>query len=222
MSSRYNPHERTDNCGFCAIAYARAAKGIEPFYDADELYEETIKRLGIKREGKRDPLPRLLIFPEKDLDAIPVRTEYQALPEHGHTLSDYTVTSVAEASGLSCTAKMEDLTLVQQFLHWCSNRGHDLEIGDFVDWRLNFLHERRLNPPRAAVESHIAKALAGDSIIGSKLRQHYINLRIQMGRTGRIEATDPQNGATYDGRGLALRLTRVDLLVHVEKPKEEK
>ncbi len=78
MGSRYNPSNRTDNCGFCAIAYALyVQKHIE--VNADQLYEQTLKRLGLTRHASEDPIPRMLIFPEPLLDSAAVRTDYRAL-----------------------------------------------------------------------------------------------------------------------------------------------
>ena len=42
-----------------------------------------------------------------------------------------------------------------------------------------------------------------------------MNLHIRTGTPGRIEAFDPQNGNTYDGRGFKLGLTSVDLSMHL-------
>ncbi len=215
MGSHYNPSNRTDNCGFCAIAYAlHLQKHIE--VDADRLYLQTLQRLGLTRDAGKDPIPRMLIFPDPMLDSAAVRIEYSALTGGTHGLSSYTITSVAEANGLRFQAKIKDLELPRQFMTYYSNvRSGPWSIGDFEQMRLNFLRSRGSNPKAEDVKKYIANELGGHSILGSKVRKHYINVFIDIGRTGRIEAFDAQDGAKYDGVGLNSRLGSVDLLMHL-------
>jgi len=215
MGSQYNPSNRKDNCGFCAIAYAlHLQKHIE--IDADRLYLQTLERLGLKREAGRDPVPRMLIFPDPMLDSAGVRTDYSALLGGTNSLSSYTMTSVAEASGLRFQARIKDLDLPRQFMaFYRSTHSNAWSVRDFEQMRLNFLRSRGLNPLPAGVRKHIAAELGGHSIFGSKERKHYINVFIDIDRTGRIEAFDAQDGIRYDGVGLNSRLGSVDLVMHL-------
>jgi hypothetical protein len=168
MGSQYNPSNRTDNCGFCAIAYAlHWQKHI--VVDADRLYLQTFERLGLTRDAGKDPIPRMLIFPDPMLDPTPVRTDYSALSGSAHGLSSYTITSVAEASGLRFHAKIKDLELSRQFMMCYSNmQPSTWTIRDFEQMRLNFLRSRGLNPKLEDVKKYIANELGGQSILGSK------------------------------------------------------
>ena len=216
MGSQYNPSNRTDNCGFCAIAYAlHLQKHIA--IDADRLYLQTLERLGLTRDAGKDPIPRMLIFPDPILDSAAVRSDYSALSGSAHGLSSYTITSVAEASGLRFQAKIQDLELPRQFMMYYSNvgPGSAWAIRDFEQMRLNFLRSRGLSPKLEDVKKYIANELRGHSILGSKGRKHYINVFVDIDRTGRIEAFDAQDGIKYDGRGLNSRLGGVDLLMHL-------
>ncbi len=210
MGSPYNPGNREDNCGFCAIAYAlHVQRHVET--DADRLYLQTLERLGLQRQGGRDPVPRLLIFPDPMLDSARVREEYSALLGGTLGLSSYTITSVAEANGLRFRAKITDLDLPRQFMAFYRTMNARIwNIRDFEQMRLNYLRSRSLNPAPEALRKHIAGELGGHSIFGSKESKHYINVFIDMERTGRIEAYDAQ-----DGLRLASRLGSVDLVMHL-------
>jgi hypothetical protein len=215
MGSPYNPSNRRDNCGFCAIAYAlHLQKNI--VVDADQLYLQALESLGLARNAGQDPIPRMLIFPEPMLDSAAVRTDYSALSSGVHGLSSYTITSVAQASGLRFQAKIKDLDLPRQFMQCYSNMGPGTwTIRDFEQMRLNFLRSQGRNPTSEGVKRQIAESLGGHSIVGSKVINHFINIHIDVDRSGHIEAFDPQDGSKYDGRGLNSRLRRIDLLMHL-------
>ena len=216
MGSRYNPSNRKDNCGFCAIAYGlHLQKHIET--DADRLYLKTLERLGLKREGGRDPIPRMLIFPGPMLESAAVRTEYHALTGGLHGLSSYTITSVARDSTLGFREKIKDLDLVRQFMAFYTSRySNTWNIRDFEQKRLEFLQARGLNPRLEAMRKYIADELGGHSILGSKEGKHYINVFVDMGQKGTIEAYDAQDGVKYDAHGLNARLGSVDLVMHLD------
>ncbi len=215
MGSPYNPTNRTDNCGFCAIAYAlHLQKHI--IVDADRLYLQTLERLGLTRDSGKDPIPRMLIFPEHGLDSARVSTKYSALSEGPHGLTSYTISSVAEANGLRFELKVRGLDLVRQFMNFSANMGLSTwTIRDFEQTRLKFLKSQALKPTLEGVRRQIAKEFGGHSIMGSTTANHFINIQIDADRSGRIEAFDAQDGIKYDGRGLNSRLRTVDLLMHL-------
>jgi hypothetical protein len=217
MSSPYNPNNRTDNCGFCAISYAlHVQKHID--VDADALYLQTLARLGLAYTAGKDPIPRMLIFPAPRLEeTAAVRTEYSALEGGVHGLSSYTITSVAEDFGLRFQPSITALELPRQFMAHYSTRTPGIwNIRDFEEKHLDYLKSRGLNPKLEDVRKYIAKELGGHSILGSKTRKHYMNVFIDIDRTGKIEAFDAQDGLKYDGRGLNSRLGSVDLVMHLQ------
>ena len=213
MSKRYNPSNLTTNCGFCAIAHALfVQKGT--VVDADQLYLRTLNRLGLTRQGDRDPIPRMLIFPEPSMDGIPLTVDYSALAERGHGPSSYTITAVALANNLNFQLSSSDLTLQRQFFDFYSGRGPGKwAVTDFEQMRLNWLRGKGLNPPLEVVKRHIREELGGHSILGSKTVNHFINVEIDP--SGQIKAFDAQDGNLYDGRRLHERLRTVDLFMHL-------
>lgn len=212
MSTPYNPGSSTTNCGFCAIAHGLfVQQGVR--VTADELCERTLTRLGLTRQGGRDPLPRMLIFPDAMLDSVPPSAEYSALQGRAHGLSSYTITSVAQDWGLRFTAGIRDLDLPRQFFEFSANLTGDWTLDSFVQQRREFLEERGRTPNLEALQRHIADALGGHSILGSKTSNHYINAHIDP--CGHVTAYDAQDGSFYDGRGLKRRLRSVDLFIHL-------
>jgi hypothetical protein len=212
-ASRYNPGKLTTNCGFCSIAHGLfVQKGV--VVDADQLYLQTLERLGLTREGNQDPIPRQLIFPEPNMDDIPLTTTYGALADRGFGPSGYTITAVALASGLEFQLRDRDLTLPRQFMDFSARTGPgNWNINEFVQMRLDWLRTRRLNPSPEAVQHHIMEELGGHSIMGSKTVNHFINVHVDT--LGRITAFDAQDGSDYDGRELYTRLRSVDLFLHL-------
>ncbi|MCC6395284.1 MAG: hypothetical protein IT167_32145 [Bryobacterales bacterium] len=79
--------------------------------------------------------------------------------------------------------------------------------------RREFLEEHGRAPNLEALRRHIADALAGHSILGSKISNHYINVHIDA--SGHVTAYDAQPAAFYDGRGLKRRLMSVGLFIHL-------
>jgi hypothetical protein len=134
----FNPSKLKTNCGFCSISRALfVTKAIQ--IDADELYLQTLSRLGIQREGDHDPIPRMLIFPEAGLDTMTPTVEYQALKDGVHGLSSYTITSVAEANDLRFDLSAKDVSLPNQFLTFyaqAASRTTDegFTTGSWVRW----------------------------------------------------------------------------------------
>jgi hypothetical protein len=213
MGTIWNPRGLTTNCGFCCIAHALSLRGIKT--DADKLYLETLERLGIKREGDKDPIPRQLIFPDALLDGVRIRTEYKALADVGRGPSSYTISSVASDYNLQFALHNLDLTLFRQFFDfYARNRPGSWDIVAFVEMRLEFLHSHGSKQASAAsVRKHVLDNLGGHSIFGSKTVNHYINVEVD--RTGRIKAIDAQDGRHYDGGTLHARLGAVDMVMHL-------
>jgi len=210
MSTPYNPGGSKTNCGFCAIAHGLfVQQGVR--VTADELYERTLTRLNLTRPGGRDPLPHMLIFPDAMLDLVPPSAEYSALRSRG--LSSYSITSVARDCGLRFTAGVRDLDLPRQFFDFSANLTGDWTLESFVEQRREFLEEGGRAPNLEALRRHIANALGGHSILGSKTSNHYINVHIDP--SGHVTAYDAQDGNFYDGRGLNRRLMSVDLFIHL-------
>jgi hypothetical protein len=211
MSTPYNPEGRTDNCGFCAIAHGLCLQNAAAVVTADQLYSDTLERLGLEREGNRDPIPRQLIFPEPMLHSIPVSVAYDALSERTLGLSSYTITAVAEASGLRFNPA-GDLDLVRQFVQGFSNHGR-WSIHEFVEARLDFLRSQGKNPNPRSLERHVLGGLVGHSIMGSKTKDHFLNAHID--GSGFVQGFDAQDGTRHDGRGLMRRLGSVDLFMRL-------
>ena len=214
MATLYNPGGSKTNCGFCSIAFALHTVKNQ-FVDADRLYTATLERLGLHVENGRDPIPRQLIFPEPNLDSLPISHLYRALEGTPLGLSGYTITSVASANHLNFDFKMSGLDLPRQFVKFSAETPpKQWSLTGFVDWRRNWLNERGLNPPVAKVREQIVKELEGTSIIGSKTSNHYINMRIDP--SGVIRADDPQDGRQYDGKGLSDRMLTLDLMMRIK------
>jgi len=210
MATIYNPSDLKTNCGFCSIARGLHVQQ-HKLIDADKLYEATLKRLEIPRAA-RDPLPRLLIFPEVSFDGVAISGTYSALAGRRHGLADYTITSVAEHNKLVGKASITDLLLPRQFMQFYANREHGTwSLRDFEEMRLDWLRDKGLNPTPESVRSYITKELHGHSIMGSKKTNHFINVHID--KAGIVTAYDAQDGSNYDGKGLNARLVTVDFFM---------
>jgi hypothetical protein len=213
LGTQYNPHNRTTNCGFCAIARGLLTQGTAT--DADVLYDQTLERLGIRRAGNHDPIPRQLIFPDPLIDGTPLPVAYQALADAGHGPSSYTISAVALAHNLHFQLNNKDLTLQRQFFDFYSRNGPGKwDIADFVNYRLTWLRGQGRNTTPEAVRRYVMEQMGGQSIVGSKSVNHYINVEID--RTGRIKAIDAQDGREYNGSTLYSRLRTVDLFMHLK------
>jgi hypothetical protein len=210
MSTPYNPGDSKDNCGFCAIAHGLYLQNPAVVVTADQLYLDTLQRLGLTREENKDPIPRMLIFPEPMLDSKRVSVAYDALLHRAHGLSSYTITSVAEATDLRFKGA-NDLSLVRQFMQGFSNKTWTMK--DFLQVRWDILKSQGRNPSFQGLERQIAGELVGHSIVGSKTKNHFINVHIDP--SGSITAFDAQDGNRYDGRGLNYRLGTVDLFMRL-------
>jgi hypothetical protein len=212
MSTDYNPDGRKDNCGFCAIAHGLHLQKASVLLTADQLYDQTLQRLNLEREGGNDPIPRQLIFPEATWSSVAVRANYSALSERTRALSDYTITAVAEASGLRF--RNGNLDLVRDFMKDFSTIGsHPSSLKDFVQARWNYLQSQGKNPKIQSVERYVTGELVGHSIMGSKSKGHFINAEIDP--SGAVKGFDAQDGSRYDGKGLLQRLNSVDLFMRL-------
>lgn len=212
MGTLFNPAGMTTNCGFCAIAHALSVQGTVT--DADQLYLQTLARLGLQREGDRDPIPRQLIFPDPLLEGVPLSAEYRALGDRGHGPSSYTITAVADSNNLRYDLNNRDLALHRQFFEFSARSDPGRwNIADFVEMRLDWLESRGQTPSQEAVRRHVVDQLGGHSIVGSKTVNHFISIEID--RAGQISAVDPQDGRRYDGPRLYARLRTIDLFMHL-------
>jgi len=213
MSTAYNPSDRKDNCGFCSIA-----RGLElqtrKVVDADQLFEETIAHLGLTRDGNKDPIPRMLVFPDMRLPSGVPPTAYAALTG-ALSLNSYTITQVASNFNLRFTYSKNAVLLPNQFLSYQAGKGGRGTFRDFVQVRLDFLESTTSKIPSAdAVLRNVSDALVGDSIIGSEDVSHFINARIDP--NGFITGYDPQDGSRYDASGLRNRIGSVALFMHLQ------
>src|SRR5262249_53075467 len=131
-----------------------------------------------------------------------VPTSYSALTSRGHGPSSYTIDAVASANKLPFKLSIKGLDLHRQFFHFYSNTSPShWDVADFVTARRTSL------PPLAnfdAVRRHIMQELQGDSIVGSKQANHFINVHVA--ETGHIKAHDAQSGQWYCGSSLYARL----------------
>ncbi|MDR3772520.1 MAG: hypothetical protein P4L26_04175 [Terracidiphilus sp.] len=197
------------NCGFCAISYAlEQQKG--KLVTADELYEQTLQRLGVVRQGNGDPIPRMLIFPGLNLDQAKIRVEYHELEGRGRGPADYTIWSVAQHAGLELKSGAKDLlnSLVQF--------GAESKPG----WRLDDFVRVRMNRPElagratfASMKNYVETNLKGNSIVGSIHAQHFVNMAFSS--AGEWKVFDAQKGLAYDGRRIRAELRSLDLFERV-------
>lgn len=215
MRTDYNPNGLKDNCGFCAISRGLQLQNHGVLINADELYEQTLQRLNLERQGGTDPVPRQLIFPEPDWSQVTVRTSYSVLVEGTRTLSDYTITQVAHASYKGKRQERYRLRfdlgnreLLSDFIKEKAARP-STTLRDFAQKRWNYLKSQGKRPSIQGVEGYVANQLVGHSIIGSKSRDHFINAEIDP--SGTVKGFDAQDGRLYDGKGLLDRLESVDL-----------
>lgn len=212
MSTDYNPDGRKDNCGFCAIARGLHLQKASVLVTANQLYDQALQRLNLEREGGNDPVPRQLIFPEANWSSVAVRTDYSALSERTRALSDYTITAVAEASGLRF--RNGNLDLVRDFMKgFSATAARPLTLKDFVQTRWNYLQSQGKNPNIQSVEKYVTCELIGHAIMGSKSKDHFINAEIDP--SGAVKGFDAQDGQRYDGRSLLQRLGSVDLFMRL-------
>ncbi len=237
-STLYNPRGDETNCGFCAVSYALErlklalpGKNVK-WSNADDLYDRKLKRLRFTPDEAKG-FPRELIFPEQNWSGIPARGQYAALTHGTRALSDYTITKVASDEGLvyggqGLLAGGRPLTQSEilgdnaaHFFAWYMENGVGRwKFDDFMKLRLNFLEDRFErtggNFDRAGAQMAITKALAGDSIVGSKKTNHFMNVSIDP-VDSHVDVYDPQTGDHFDGKGLQGRLREVNLFMHLEK-----
>jgi hypothetical protein len=214
MASIYNPSNSKTNCGFCAIAHALYERGVRK--DADQLYEETLARLGVERVNGVDPISRQLIFPEPGLDSMRLPTNYEALGARGHTAASYTITAVADAYQLQndCTKDYstdDKAFLPRQFCNFFGGQRGNATIDGFIQLRMTLLGGRATE---SAVRRFVMSQLGGHSIVGSITSNHYINVYID--GAGRITAYDAQDGREYDGPGFRGRMQTVNLFMRLK------
>jgi len=208
-STRWNPGGLKTNCGFCSISYAlEQQKG--RLVTADELYEQTLQRLGVTREGDGDPIPRMLIFPVLNLDAIKIRAGYEKLGGWGRGASDYTIWSVARHVGWELKTGAKDL--LNSLVQFAAESKSGWRLDDFVRARMN-------RPGMAArttfanMKSYVERDLKGNSIIGSINKHHFVNMSFSP--AGEWKVFDAQKGMPYDGRRIKAELGSLDLFERV-------
>ncbi len=207
--TRWNPSGWTSNCGFCSISYAlELQKNV--LLNADQLYEQTLERLGIVRQGNHDPIPRLLIFPGLNLDEARIRVEYHELEGRGRGAADYTIWSVARSAGLEL--KSGDKNMLNGLVKFAAEARPGWKLDDFV----NAWMSRPGLPGTAtftAMKRHVEQNLKGVSIIGSIPRQHFVNMHFSP--SGEWKVFDAQRGQSYDGRRIKAELASLDLFERV-------
>jgi hypothetical protein len=212
-SNIYNPCGSDENCGFTSIAYGLQYQQPTLFRNADVLYQEQFARLGVSPE---ENLSQQLIFPMQSYEGLKPRPGYEALfSGDGNRLSDYTLTSVAESSGLKVIPQSETLRM------WRIAFGRNTSLDEAVANRLAFLegarHSGRPMPSEEAVRAFMEeqrRQLPGTYIIGSKSRAHYMTMRIEP--DGTLIGFDPQNLVEYRGiDAITTRMGEIDLAVRI-------
>jgi hypothetical protein len=112
----------------------------------------------------RDPIPRMLLFSEHDLNSVRTRTDYQALREGTRSPSNYTIDRVAKARGL----KVQSNPTVSS---WFASRKC---LAEFIEDRVD---QKEPKDPEG-FRREFQKLLTGNHIIGSKTVDHFMNLKI--------------------------------------------
>jgi hypothetical protein len=208
-STRWNPSGLKTNCGFCAISYAlEQQKG--KLVHADELYEQTLQRLGVVRQGNADPIPRMLIFPGLNLDETRIRVEYHELEGRGRGPADYTIWSVAQHAGLELKGGAKDL--LNSLVQFGAESKPGWKLDDFIRARMN-RSELAGRATFANMKNYVENNLRGNSIIGSIKAQHFVNMAF--GSAGEWRVFDAQKGVPYDGRHIKTELGSLDLFERV-------
>lgn len=224
MSTAYNPRGLRDNCGYCSISKALELQGKQKtFRDADQLYHETVERLGVSTAGNPVPISRQLIFPDSQLGSLRPRPGYEVLGERGRSLDDYAVTSVASSFKLEFRQHTKNASQVrqgsaflpEQFVRFYAKHGPShWDVREFLEMRLDFLAEQGRNPSMQGLRTNLESELVGNAIIGSKDSNHYMTMQIDP--DFHVIGVDPQDGATYGGAGLLERLQSIDLFMHLK------
>lgn len=215
----FNPQHRLDNCGYCSIAAAMDVQGLGS-KDADQLYADTIGRLGLTIENGRDPVSRQLIFPEPELSKQKLRPGYFAL-EGAIGLDNYTITSVADNFKLNYrpSSKGQDPSsefLPEDFVKFYAEReSGNWNINHFIEFRRERNEEQnRIVPSVAQLRHYLTMSLMGDSIVGAKRIAHFLTMRVNP--NFEVSAWDPQDRKSYDAKGLLHRMGSVDLVMHLK------
>jgi len=202
----WNPSGLTTNCGFCAIAYALELQTGRP-HNADELYLKTLQDLGLERKDNKDPIPRMLIFPQWNLDQIQATHQYDALLGGRYSLADYTITAVASRLGLNSLTG--DKQMVNALMEFATRAHGPWTLDDFVKART----ERpglSAKPSFALMKKTVESSLKGDAIIGSTDGKHFMTMSFD--DQLRWKLFDPQNNRHYDGLRAKALLTSVALV----------
>ncbi len=207
--TRWNPQGFKTNCGFCAISYAlEQQKGT--FLDADKIYDMTLEQLKIEKEGNRDPLPRLLIFPGPGVDGAVARGGYQPLGEGGRSPANYTIWAVASLVGLGL--KSGDRQLLNSLIEFASRSKPGWKLDDFVEARMD-RPGLAAKATFASMKRHVEEELKGNSIIGSIGRSHFVNMSFDP--RGEWKVFDAQRNMQYDGRRIKAEFASLDLFERV-------
>lgn len=217
---KYNPSRRADNCGFCCLSVALDLQG--NFRDADRLYLETIKDLGLEPERDRDPVSRMLIFPQLDLSETKAWGNFDKLTG-AKALDNYTITSVANRFNVrhrwDIRKKGRPATdvLAIHFLEFYDARSGRVNINEFIDFKRE--QQQKGGGPVPSVQKlryHLATDVVGDSILGSRTARHYLTMHVTP--TFEVFGYDAQDHRQYDLKGLMSRMQKkVDLVMHLER-----
>jgi hypothetical protein len=212
--NQYNPCGSGDNCGFTAIARGLEYQNPTLFRNADQLYREQLARLGITNE---QDLSQMLVFPPRSYVGLRPRPGYEPLfNTEGNALSEYTLPSVAQSSGLQVQPA--------NFRDWTTAFGGGRTLDEAVEARMLLLARARApgatGPSEDAVRALLSaqrQQLPGTYIIGSQSQSHFMNLEI--GADGRLLGFDPQNLARYEGiDNILRRMGSIDLMVRITPP----
>jgi RHS repeat-associated protein len=223
-ATKYNPEGRRNNCGFCALAGIFEAFGL-PFRNADQLYDETVARLGLP-EGS---LPRQLMYDYRANESgLPGR--YAVLQDGTRDPREYTIAGVASNYGFEGEnlgniqsswerryVTIDGETPEQRVLN-NRLRAHGIDPDDFDSFDpVHVNHQREV---QQSLERY-GHRLTGHYVIARGVESgevgHFIHLTLHP--DGNYEAFDHQNGrrlASWDdiegylgGKPeFAMRLTR--------------
>ena len=209
-ATRWNPSGLNSNCGFCSISYAlEQQKGF--LITADQLYDQTLERLHIPRNGNQIPLPYALIFPVAGQAQPPIPVHYQALEGHGMGAADYTIWSVARHAGLEL--KAGDKTLLNHLVEFAAQKHTPWRLDDFITARMSIPALAARGATFANMKRHVETSLNGNSIIGSIKAQHFVNMSFNP--AGEWTVFDAQSGLRYDGKLLKAKMISLDLFERV-------
>jgi len=204
--TKWNPNGLGTNCGFCAISYALEQQNGNFVKNADELYDETLAFLGIEKLANNgDPLPRMLVFSQPNLDQITPSVEYSAI-RPPHTLSDYTIEAVAGREALEL--KPGDKYVANALLLYATRAFGKWTLDDFIQARSQ-RPGLRVQPSFATMKKTVEDGLRGNAIIGGKDGKHFLNMSFDHNNQWKL--FDPQSGRDADGLRAKALLGEINL-----------